>query len=220
MFLTVIKYYFFLWSINYSMKSNVQILSIKRNQIIRKVKKKNLKVLIPLCFSVVVGIVSFFSINGVSINQICSSMCYIYNPVNSLYSDSSNIVFTSVYSIKKESLNFVVPIMSSQPTINANGDINIVVGNSIMVKSIENGVVEEVGTTNDGVKYIKVFHCLDVYSVIENIDIVGVKVGDVLKKGQDMATAKQGNTVTLKLFEGDHQINNLEIHQSKIVWLG
>jgi hypothetical protein len=200
------------------MKSSVEILSLKRNKITFKVRKRNINFILPICLTMIVGFVTFFSIGGVTVSQICSSMCYIYNPVNSLYSDSSNIVFTSIYSINKETLDFVIPIIGAHTIVEDNGDIVMTVGNSIMVKAIESGVVEEVGTTLDGIKYIKVFHCLDVHSVIENVDIVGVAVGDVLKKGQDIATAIEGSLVTLKLFDTNSQIRNLSIHQSKIVW--
>ena len=35
-------------------------------------------------------------------------------------------------------------------------------------------------------------HCVDICSLIENVDILGVAIGDVVKKGQDIATAKEG----------------------------
>ena len=94
----------------------------------------------------------------------------------------------------------------------------MVVNNSIMVKATEGGVVEEVGTTLDGVKYIKLKHALDVHSVVENLDIVGVAEGDIIKKGQDIATAKVGESIVLKLYLGDSQITNIKINQSKIIW--
>ena len=87
-----------------------------------------------------------------------------------------------------------------------------------MVGACEAGIVEEVGTTNDGIKYIKIKHCLDIYSLIENVDMIGVAKGEVVKRGQDIATAKTGNTVTLRLFEGDTQLTNIKVEQSKIIW--
>ena len=204
-------------SINNNMKSKVQILSIKKNQIICKVKQRKLRLVMPLCSFLVVGFVAFFTLGGTSISQICNSMCYIYNPVNSLYSDNSNIIFTSANAIDRESLNFVIPITGSEYSVKSSGDIRIVVDKSIMVKSIENGVVDEIGVTLDGIKYIKVLHCMNIYSLIENVGIVGVEEGDVIKKGQDIATAREGDVVTLKIFDGDIQLSNIKINQSKII---
>ena len=200
------------------MGNRVQILSVKRNQIIRKVKRKHLRMVTRLCLVAVISFVTFFSVGGVGVSQLCNSMCYIYNPVNSLYSDNSNIIFTNVNAINKEILDFVVPITGAESHITARGDIEFTITNSIMVKTIEGGVVEEVGTTIDGVKYIKILHSLDVYSLIENVDILGVSKGEIVKKGQDIATAKVGHVVVLKLFDGNTQINNLVIKHSKILW--
>jgi DNA-binding protein len=94
----------------------------------------------------------------------------------------------------------------------------LVVNNSIMVKSSESGVVEEVGVSLNGVKYIKIKHCLDVQSVIENVDIIGVQEGEIVKKGQDIATAVEGQKIVMKLYVQDVKLTNIELNQSKIVW--
>jgi hypothetical protein len=201
------------------MKSIVEILSIKRNEITYKTARSGVKFIIPICIIIVIGFVSFFSINGASITQICNSMCYIYNPVNTLYGDTGNIIFTSLYSISKESLDFTLPVVSAKVQLSTNGDVEMIVGDSIMVKATESGVVEDVGVTLDGIKYIRISHSLDVDSVVENLDIIGVKIGDIVKKGQDIATAKEGSVVRLKLYDMDTQTINIKIDKSKIVWL-
>jgi len=202
----------------FCMGNRVQILSLKKNIITCRVKKRKFNFMTPLCAVAILFFVSFFSLNGVGLSQITNSMYYIYNPVNSLYSDNSNIVFASVSTVSKDSLNFVVPIIGAQSMVDELGTIEITVGNSILVKAVESGVVEEVGTSLDGIKYIKVLHSLNVVSLIENVDIIGVNKGDIVKKGQDLATAKVGSVVLLKLYDNNLQINNLEIKHSKIVW--
>jgi hypothetical protein len=199
------------------MKTYAQILSLKKIQIIKHVKKRRYKVLTPLCSVVIVCLITLFTLGGTRLSNICNSMCYIYNPVNSLYSDNSNIIFTGVNVLTKESLDFVIPITSGESSVDEFGNVMIVVKNSIMVKSIESGVVEDVGVTLDGVKYIKILHAIDTHSLLENLSFVGVKKGDIIKKGQDIATAKEGDRVTLKLYDGEMQIKNLKVHQSKII---
>lgn len=200
-----------------NMGNKVQILSIKKNTISIKVKSAKTSILVPLCLSATIMFMLIFSFGDAEIRTVGSNMAYLYNPVNSLYSDNSTLAFASVL-LDKESVDFVLPMTGTSAEVLANGDIRFVVNNSIMVKSCEGGIVDSVGTTLDGTKYIKIRHCLDMYSIVENVNIIGVAKGDIVKKGQDIATAIEGNIVTLKLFAQDNQISNIKINQSKIVW--
>lgn len=199
------------------MRNHVEILSLKENKIIIKKNNKTKKFLLPISLSVIVLFVTFFSIGGTSIIGMRNYLSYVFDPVNSLYSDNSTIIFTSLSGNNKENLNFTLPIISGNVNVNTSGDIILEVTNSIMVKSIEGGIIEDVGMSNDGVKYIKILHSLSISSMIENVDMVGVKIGDNVKKGQDIATAKLGNIVTLRLYENDIQMSNIKINQSKII---
>jgi len=200
------------------MNKRVEIVSIKENKILYRTNKGKMNVLVPLCIVCIIGFIMCFSFGNEEVQSVGSSMGYIYNPVNSLYSDNSTIMFTSVNMISKDNLDFVLPIISNKVELCESGDIKIVVTNSIMVKAIESGVVEDVGITLDGVKYIKVRHCYDVCSVIENVDIIGIDKNTIIKKGQDVATAKEGKVVTVKLYNNQSQISSLKINQSRIIW--
>lgn len=199
------------------MKNKVQILSIKKNTIKIKIRSNRQSLLVPMCIACIAMFLLCFSFGGTSIKQVGSGMAYIYNPVNSLYSDNSNIVFASTL-IDKENLDFVLPISGAKVELIPTGDIVLTVNNSIMVKACEGGIVEEVGTTIDGVKYIKIKHGIDIHSIIENVDILGVKNGDMVKKGQDIATAIVGEKVVFKLFMHNSQITQIKLNQSKIIW--
>lgn len=195
----------------------VQILSIKQNTIRVKVKSAKTSILVPFCMATTIMFMILFSLGDGNIKQVGSNMAYIYSPVNSLYSDNSGVAFASAM-LDRESVDFVLPMGGTVAQVEDNGDITLVVNGSIMVKSCESGVVSEVGTTLDGVKYIKILHALDIYSVVENVNIVGVAKGDIVKKGQDIATAQEGEIITLKLFSQGSQITNIKVNQSKIVW--
>lgn len=199
------------------MKSNVQILSLKENKITYKIKKHVHIRMLSICMFFVVCVVMLLSVGGNNVRQVASNMVYIFDPVNSLYNDNSSIIFASVTSRMKDTLDFVIPNTSSNVEVDINGNILIEVTNSIMVKSIESGVVEEIGITNDGVKYIKVLHCIGMSSVIENLDVIGVVEGECVKRGQDIATAKLSSVITTKIFEDDTQVSNIKINQSKII---
>ena len=199
------------------MGNKVQILSVKQNRIIHKVRKQKLKLVTPVCLSIIVGIVTFFSLNNASISKICNNMCYVYNPVNTLYNDNGNIIFTSINIVNKGNLDFVLPVSGAIVEVGGNGNIMLTISKSIMVKSCENGVIDEVGTSIDGIKYIKILHTVDMYSIIENLDVVGVVEGETVKRGQDIATAKDGSVVTLRIFNNGEQCSNIKINQSKII---
>ena len=95
------------------MRSKVQILSVKKNTINIKVRSNKQVFLVPLCIASIAIFMLCFSFGGTSIKEVGSSMAYIYNPVNSLYSDNSSIVFASAL-IEKESLDFVLPMSGTK----------------------------------------------------------------------------------------------------------
>jgi hypothetical protein len=194
-----------------------QIVSVKRNMIRKISVKKRYSLFLSLCAMSIVVIVTIFSLGGTNIKQLSNYMSYVFDPVNSLYNDNSSVVFTSSM-VSKDKLNFVLPIVGANSTIDELGNIQLKVNDSIMVKAIEGGIVEEVGVSNDGIKYIRILHTVNICSVIENLDVVGVKDGQVIKIGQDIATAKLGSIVTLRLFENNTQITDIKLNQSKIIW--
>ncbi len=194
----------------------VEILSVKKNEIIIK---RPVRVKSPmLIVSIAIIILTMAVFSHESMNDITSSMVYVYNPVNSLYSDTSGVVFTSGLVSEKDYLDFNIPIKSTNVQIDEMGTISLLVGQSIIVKSSEAGVVDEVGFSNDGYKYIKIRHTTEVYSIISNLSVVGVGVGQVVKRGEDIAVAKEGECVYMQILLNGLQVSNLKINQSKIVW--
>ena len=145
-------------------------------------------------------------------------MVYVYNPISSLYSDSGNLIFTSGELFNKESVDLTLPIVSSDIEVDSTGSIHIGVVNSIMVKAPDAGVVEKVGMSLDGIKYIKINHSQSISTLIENVNIIGVESGVIVKKGQDIATACEGERIVLKVFYNGFQISNIKLNQSKVVW--
>lgn len=198
------------------MESKAIILSIKQNLICQQKTKKRSGVVFISSFIIVIFLLCM-SIESVSFGEFAHSVCYIYNPVNSLYGDNSAIVFANT-NLPANNTDFTIPIVSNKYEVLVNGDVVFEVVNSIMVKSIEDGIVEECGISNDGIKYIKIRHTIDVYSIIENVDIIGVNVYDKVKQGQEIATAKLGQNIKLQIFVKDEKLQNLQIHQSKIIW--
>ena len=96
------------------MGNKAKILSIKQNIIVIENKKKSRSnFIIPVCSFVIVAVLLCMSIESIGITQIASSMCYVYNPVNSLYNDNSSLVFANA-GISKNNVDFTLPIVSNK----------------------------------------------------------------------------------------------------------
>lgn len=197
--------------------NRAKILSIQRKEIIYKTTSK--KRLTRRLFAVL-SLVSIFSFLTLLCNEYLNGsldkLCYVYSPVNSLYNDTSDVVFTSIGVFEKENLDYIIPIKSGEFSQTLDG-VEFLVDNAIMVKSIESGFVESVGCSNNGIKYIRIKHSVNIVSEISGIDISGVVVGQVVKKGEDIATAKLGSKILLRILNDGSPIPNLVVSKSKII---
>lgn len=189
----------------------VKIISLKKNEIeyVIKIKKKRSYYGFFICAMI---FMSTFMLTNINYKGL------INNPVNSLYNDNSGVVFTDGY-VLSEKLNFSIPVITNNIEVLADGTINFNVVNTIMVRSIENGVVDYVGESADGVKCIKIVHNAEYYSIISNVDMFGVKKGDLITKGKNVATTKIGNIVSLRVYKNGLQLSNVEVVGSKILCL-
>jgi len=195
------------------MERRVSILSVKKNEITIKIKKK--RPYFAYSFVIILAFLLCFTFGTSELKSIGISMSQIYNPVSSLYNDNSDVVFTSG---SLNDLSFAVPLMGANYEISSDGTIEFEVIKSIMVKSCEAGVVEDIGVTNNGIKYIKIKHTEEIWSLIENVDIVGVQENDIVKRGQDVATAKEKSKVYFQLYKDNVKITNIKINSAKIIW--
>ena len=188
------------------------LLNIKKNEIVIKFKKK--RHYSRLFVLPIIAILFCFSFNLFGMKNMGLTMSKIFNPVNSLYNDNSDVIFTGGNLTIND---FSVPLMGANYKIE-NGTIYFEVKSSIMVKSCGSGIVDEVGISIDGVKYIKIKHSEEIWSLYQNVDILGVQKDQIVKKGQDIATAKVGALVVFQMFNGDAKINNIKINSTKIIW--
>ena len=195
-----------------------EITNLYKKTINIKIKKNRPRFLLTGLIALSLILILNFTLIGDSLNSLITRVSYVYNPVNSLYNDNSSAIFTNGSFFEKETLNFVIPIKTTSYRVSISGEMEFDVISSIMVMSTEAGVIEEVGTTLDGIKYIKIKHGTSIYSIVENVDMIGVEKGNIVKKGQDIATATLGDKIVLRIFENDTQVSNVSVNQSKIVW--
>jgi len=195
------------------MRKKVVVLSLTKNEIvIRKIRKTKSKLSLSIILSsifIVVGVIFLSSVN------FGKQVAYVYNPVNSLYNDNSNVVFTG--GVLSEKLDFRLPVVSARVE-NNNGEMLFTISNSIMISASESGVILECGANNQNEKYIKIKHSENIYSIIENVDIIGVSEFDIVKRGQDIATGKLGEKIKFRIYKDDSLITDIKIDQSKITW--
>lgn len=194
------------------------VYNLKQNIIKTKTRRYRANLIVAFSLFFIVSFMMLFSIENTGLQNITNSMVYVYNPISSLYSDSGNIIFTSGELFNKDSVDLTLPVVSSDIEIDNMGAIHIGITNSIMVKAPDAGVVEKVGVTLDGIKYIKINHSQTISTIIENVDIIAVGSGVIVKKGQDIATAREGERVVLKVLHNGFQISNIKLKQSKVVW--
>ena len=177
--------------------TNLKVTNLIQNNYIYRYKKttryknKNLvitMVMFILCISVVYGL----KISTSYADDIISTISYIQNPIDSLYSDIGDIVFTSAGEkiILKKDLDFVSPIIYGNCSALDNC-IEFDVASPVIC-SMEKGVVSDIYIIGNNVKCVKIKHNRNVYSVIENVDVLGVNIGAIVEKGQKLGTANIG----------------------------
>lgn len=182
----------------------------KHNIIHRNIKNKQRKDFY-FAFSIF-AVVLFLSSYLYFVNESVEKSVEVVNPISELYRDVEVASF-----VNGGVVNIILPIKSSKCEVMDNV-INITVTDSIMVYAPASGVVESVDDLN-GKKTIKIKHSETLATVVENIDIVGVKVGDVVKQGKEIATASTGMIVKLYVIENNKVVNNLSLNKSYVKWV-
>ena len=147
-----------------------------------------------------------------------STISYIQNPIDSLYSDMGDIIFTSSGDkviLDSTSSEYVAPVVYSKYDIKDNGIEFTVFGP--IVSAVEKGVVSDIFVVGNNIKCIKIKHGRNVYSVLENVDIVGVNIGAIVDKGQKIGTAKIDSILKLSIEKNGSQMK-LSI-KDNLVWI-
>lgn len=200
---------------------NVTIVSLKRNeylynyvqhqsfdkeQLPSHIVKKYVpnKKMFGAIFMMILSITMLFSFrysNIVSLNEIVDTATHILNPIDPLFSDIGDIVFTNglnIVRLKNRELNFVVPVIYDNATINDNGIEFDVTANPVLV-AIESGVVSDIYVDQNNIKCIKIKHTKDCFSIMKNVGILGVHIGAVVTKGKNIGTVKLPSKINLSI---------------------
>lgn len=195
------------------MDTQLKVIKVIQNNYVYKFKKikKVSKSLFGTvaCFLLVISLYTTFRyINEYRINEIYGMATYISNPINPLYSDMGNVVFTSndgVVILDNKQLEFSVPVIYKSYRI-LDKSIEFEVGENPIISSIEKGVVSDIYVTSNNVKCIKIKHSNNMFSIIENVDILGVNIGAMVSKNQKIGTAKNDINILLSIEKSGEKI--------------
>lgn len=201
--------------------NSLKVVSIIQNKYLYKVYKiKKHKLNLVLSVGVfVLCICSIFGLKTINNNytsDIVSAVTYITNPINPLYSDMGDIVFTSsggVVLLNNKSNNFNVPVTYSSYKVE-NGVAEFTPASPLLC-SIEQGVVEDIYIIGNNIKCIKIKHSRSVYSVIENVDILGVHIGALVSKGQKLGTVNLNSSIKLCIYVNG-EAKNISINGNNV----
>ena len=180
----------------------------KHNIVHKNIKKINQKnfILSLIMFVVITGSLLYLT----RVNSYVNDLVTNANPISELYREVDYLSF-----VDASSTNIIAPIKTDETTQNSN-NIEFKVVASIMIYAPANGVV--VGINNGHNKSIKIRHASDLYSIIENVDIVGVKVGDVVKQGKEIATAKIGSKIKLMIEYKNKIVEGIYLNKNFVKW--
>ena len=202
------------------MVHKVEITNLHKNSITYLERRKHKRKIKAYSFLIlllpILAIVCLRFYSGNNINDIYMNVCNLYNPIYSPYSETGSITFAG-YTFVDNIEDFELPIVSSDIDIDDNGTVIAKIKESILVKSIADGVVERI-YEQDGVNIVRILYGKDIAAEYHNIDVLGVNVGNIVEKGKEIGTAKIGDSIKLKIYLSDKQVKGLKIENNKIVW--
>ena len=200
------------------MISKAQVVGIYKRNITYKSSKSKRHFSIRKMSYVTMSLLMFLVLGiGVIDGEYKDILSKVMYPITSLYSDQNDLQFTWSDSVLQDrELLFQMPIISSDVKV-VDGNLIIRSETSAIVKSIEDGIVLEVGSDLYDVRYIKVQHTSSVFSIIENLDIVAVKEGDTVTKNTILGTSKINENVIVSIYENLQKIKDITPNKNMIL---
>lgn len=176
----------------------------KHNIVYKNIKHKMAKTfLMSVACVLVMGTMFFAVFSNVNFKQVAETV----NPINELYRDVQVATF-----VNAETLNFILPV-KSDVIENNNSELVITVTDSIMVIAPASGEITDVSN-----KSITIKHTDKISTQISGVDICGVKAKQIVKQGKEIATAKQGGKISVKVIENGKVLDGLYVYKSFIKW--
>ncbi len=126
-------------------------------------------------------------------------------------------IIDEVCGVKESELHFALPIKTTHTEVH-DGYIKMTMTEDNVVRGMECGYVKKIGENNLKQRYIELQHTDKLSSVIYGVDVIGVGVGQYIKKGDLIGTLEKNNTLIIKLFKQGSQIIDVNVVDNHIIW--
>ncbi len=194
----------------------VKIVAIYRHKILyrnnREIHKKEM-IASAVLFVMLMLSAIFLRVQDSSMSQAVSqAFTNISDPTFPLYGDMSELVHTNGSIIPE----FKLPVIGSKVEV-INGDINITIADNNTIKSTHAGRIRMIGI-DDGKRYVQIMYDNDLSTIIYNMDVIGVKTGDVVAANSILGTAEKGQVITVQVLYCDDPIENVWLKNGRILW--
>ena len=198
-----------------------EIVSLYKKEIEhRNIKHKSFRsaTLFSLMLILPIIVLGFIKINDNETSNLYENVASLGNPNYLPFVDYSGIVFTDadMYLNPYDDVDIILPI-NPLKIEEDNDKLLLTVGDNFIVVASEKGIVSDIGE-NAGVKYIKILHSKDIETIIENIDINGVCIGNIVEKNQQIATAKNDSIIKFKVLVNGKMVKNISFKDNVVSW--
>ena len=198
-----------------------EVISIYKKEIIYKnIRHRRYRVgaMLSLMLIIPLVVLGFIRYNDTVSSNLYEQVYSLASPNYMPSVDYSGIIFTDAeaYLISASEIDFLLPVTPQK--VEEDGDkLLLTTSENLVLVAPEKGVVSSVAN-NNGIKFIKILHSTNIESIIENIDLSGVEVGNIVNRGQEIGTVKKDTIIKFKIEQNGKAIENISFKDNKVLW--
>lgn len=183
-------------------------------------KKKNFIIAFILIFMLVAHIFLYFGVDSYK-NVFDTFNDKIFNSFNfgeQNFTDSDAVFVFNEKSYFKSKGEVKLFLPSSESYVLDNGSFSFDSSKNFVIKSSGDGIVKEVGTLDNGLKYIVIKHSNEIFTRYENLKIVGVGENFIVKNVNPIGTTSVEEPLVFRVYKNNKIITNIKIENGELKW--
>lgn len=183
-------------------------------------KKKNFIIAFILIFMLVAHIFLYFGVDSYK-NVFDTFNDKIFNSFNfgeQNFTDSDAVFVFNEKSYFKSKGEVKLFLPSSESYVLDNGSFSFDSSKNFIIKSSGDGIVKEVGTLDNGLKYIVIKHSNEIFTRYENLKIVGVGENFIVKNVNPIGTTSVDEPLVFAVYKNNKIITNIKIENGELKW--
>lgn len=183
-------------------------------------KKKNFIIAFILIFMLVAHIFLYFGVDSYK-NVFDTFNDKIFNSFNfgeQNFTDSDAVFVFNEKSYFKSKGEVKLFLPSSESYVLDNGSFSFDSSKNFIIKSSGDGIVKEVGTLDNGLKYIVIKHSNEIFTRYENLKIVGVGENFIVKNVNPIGTTSVEEPLVFRVYKNNKIITNIKIENGELKW--